>query len=174
MTSSKKLNEKNEREVFFDKDRARKYHLYDMLWNIGWGIGILYGLDFVISLFIDVFSNYFGFGIYLYGIVVGWNVFGYFRSIYIVGNLRYWLSKDRLIRKYKFLTKATDTARLQVVNSIDMDQSIVMRFLGIFKVTIDYGFGSEGYSFTFKYLDENEANKVLDEIKVRALGVEVK
>ena len=46
--------------------------------------------------------------------------------------------------------------------------------MGIFDVEVSYGFGSVGYKFTFKYLDETEANKILDEIKVRALGIEVK
>jgi len=73
--------------------------------------------------------------------------------------------KNMLLKSYKIITKTKDSARLQVINSVDITQGLFEKLFGLFSVTVSYGFGDEGYYFVFHYLSEKEADKLMDTIR---------
>jgi membrane protein YdbS with pleckstrin-like domain len=92
-----------------------------------------------------------------------------------INSLEQMYEKDELMTRYEIITKTKNSARLQVVNNVDITQSIWDKFYGFFNVNVDYGFGDSAYSHEFNYLTEEQAEKVQDEIKPRSrLGINLR
>jgi uncharacterized membrane protein YdbT with pleckstrin-like domain len=79
---------------------------------------------------------------------------------------------DELMTKYKIIVQTKSSARLQVVNNVNITQSIWDKFYDFFNVEIDYGFSDQGYSHKFHYLEEKQAEEIQKTIKPHSrLGI---
>jgi uncharacterized membrane protein YdbT with pleckstrin-like domain len=92
---------------------------------------------------------------------------GIFSKWAVINSLEYFvdIENSKLVDKHKFLSRTINSARLQVVNDVNMNQSFWQRVFGISTVEVSYGFGDMGYQFYFNYLSPDEAEKVMDMIK---------
>ena len=102
--------------------------------------------------------------------------FIYIYKIIRINSLEFEVFEDKLTEKYQIITKTINTARLQIVNSVDITQDIWDKIFNLYNITIDYGFASGGYRFSFYYITEETAQKISDLIKPRGRvkGVEVR
>lgn len=105
--------------------------------------------------------------IYIVYIIILYGVWKITSDGITLRNLEYFVDvqNSKLVKKSRFLTKSMLSARLQVVNSVDIVQSFWERLFGLFEVSVCYGFGDTGYYFSFNYMSDEEANKVADMIK---------
>ena len=78
--------------------------------------------------------------------------------------LKYEVEEDRLVKSWKTITKTKDSARLQIINSIDITQTLFDKIFDTFDFQINYGMGN-GHHFSFPYISEEDANKLMDIIK---------
>ena len=111
---------------------------------------------------------------YLYFLVLANWIWGFLRNRLWINSIKYYYSEDKLIAEYKIITRTKDSARLQVVNSVDITQGIINKLFGLFKITVNYGFTADGYEFGFEYLDGEVAEKVFKNIKAIGLKIEDK
>jgi len=161
------------REIQFDKGKAVKFEIGTFFQNLAiWGI-IVWVINIVLN-FIwfpsyrenfnmgVVFGSYTLWLIYLY---VGWGIFSLIHNIGILQSLKYYISEEKLVATHKFIKRHTDTARLQVVNSVDITQTLIGRLLNLYSVEVTYGFAQEGYNFDYDYIDEKTAEEIVDIIK---------
>lgn len=79
-------------------------------------------------------------------------------------SIRYDIEDDRLQQSYQVIVKTRDSARLQIINSVDVRQGLIDKIFEQFSFEINYGMGS-GHFFSFPYLSEDEANKLMDTIR---------
>jgi len=89
-------------------------------------------------------------------------------------SLKYHIDDDKLQATYQIITKTKDSARLQVVNSVDVRQSLWEKVFGFFTVEVCYGFGDSGYYFEFPYLSEKQADMLMDKIKPTGKDINIK
>ena len=90
-------------------------------------------------------------------------------------NVVYQAEPDKLTETYTIITKRINQARLQVVNDVNITQSIYDRFFGkFFNLEVNYGFGDVGYTFIYKYLSEEKANELSEFIKAKGRGIDLK
>lgn len=155
-------------DINFDRNKAIKSEIYQALLNLIYLNVFFAGFYFVFS------SIIFWFWVVIGGFFITYTVFKIFYYNIVLKNLKYYMSDSILVKKYRFITNTTDTARLQIVNSVDMKQRIVDRILNIFNVNISYGMGEEGYSFFFNHLDEKTAEHIMKKIKPSGFGVQIK
>lgn len=73
-----------------------------------------------------------------------------------------------------YTSRKTNTAHLQIINSVDIEQGLTERIFGIYHVEVDYGMAAEGYKFTFEGLPKTEAEKIATMIKTTGkIGVKI-
>lgn len=88
-------------------------------------------------------------------------------------SLTYIVRGDKLMKSWETIVKRKDSARLQVINSVDITQSLIDRLFNMFNFKICYGMGG-GHYFDFPYLSEKEANKLMNNIKTTGKKVIIK
>ena len=122
------------------------YKIFQFGGNTGWRF--YYLLNIFIFMVIWEFANY---GIFLLKI----------------NSLKYYIDEkeSRLLSSWKVILKHKDTAKLQVINSVDINQDIWDKFVDLYRVDICYGFSQSGYRYSFSYLSESDAEELLDKIK---------
>lgn len=168
-------------EIYIDKEKA-----YNRVYNgviidgIGWFFGLIFSYILVI-----LFNN----SMFYYSdkmTINIWVILAMVSSIaiymlgkviygkYLIRSLKYTLEKDKLIKEWKVITKKKDTARLQVVNSVDIKQGLIDRLFNLFYIEVCYGFSGSGYYFRFNYLSEEEAEKVMELIKPSGKEIRLK
>lgn len=166
-------------EIQIDKIKVwKRIFVGDVVTSIIWGI-------------IGIFILWFIYGIFKWNKEeVGYPMFKVvpylflFIAIILIWHLTYkklWLNSivyhadpDKLTETYTILTKSRNQARLQVVNDINFNQGIIDRLFGLFDLEVTYGFGDEGYSFTYQYLSEEKANELSDFIKAKGKVIDLK
>lgn len=89
----------------------------------------------------------------------------FFKINLYLKSLEYNAEESRLTKSYKIIETRKDTAKLQVINSVDIIQDWKDRIFGIYTLKVDYGFGAEGYVFDFNFLTLEDAEKISDLIK---------
>jgi len=81
---------------------------------------------------------------------------------------------DKLTETYSIITKTRNQARLQVVNDVNINQDLMGKMFGIVSLDVCYGFGDEGYTFTFNYLTEREAERIEKLVKPKGRTIHIK
>lgn len=155
-------------KIQIEKDKARKIlFLMSILSAIFGFIAIfvmlyvfkfMLGIDNLLNFYLILSSSFF------IGIITF--IWKYFivANLYL-SSLEYEAEESKLTRSYKIIETRKDTARLQVINSVDITQDLIDRIFGVYTLRVDYGFGSEGYVFEFNYLSNEDAEKIADLIK---------
>ncbi len=84
-----------------------------------------------------------------------------------INSLKYEMDEkeNRLLKSWKIILKHKDTAKLQVINSVDINQDIWDKFVDLYSVNVCYGFSEGGYNYVFDYLSEEDAEDILSRIK---------
>lgn len=160
-------------EVKIDKEKAWKTIKTGMI--IYGAIILVIGLGCLnlIKKFLEIDSK----GItlwYFVGFIIVWLIITLYKWLWL-RSVVYDAEPDKLTETYSIITKTRNQARLQVVNDVNITQSIIQKFFGkLFNVGVTYGFGDEGYNFVYKYLSEEEANRISDFIKVKSRMVSIK
>ena len=151
-------------EVKFDKRGAINYHVANCLKNIGYSFVAAFVIDLAM-VWMFQFPTFW----YLFVIALIWNIAGFLYEYRIVTTMSYEIDKSGklLVQKYRVIGKATKQARLQIVNSVSIEQSWFDKFFDLFSVRVDYGFGDEGYQFSYYYLDEKTVEALIKKIKAR-------
>lgn len=153
-------------EIKFDREKAWNRILTGfVVWFVigvafikGSGLGISWSLS---TISVDAW-NVSHWIILAWAMLYGWEL--------IMGRLKvktllYTIESGKLTERYSTITKTTNTARLQVVNHVEIEQGILDKLFNIFSVTVKYGFGDVGYSFSYDFLSEDVAKKVAEMIK---------
>ncbi len=115
--------------------------------------------------------------IYALIFMILWEYIFYKLFLIEIDSLEYEIDEEenRLISKWKVILKHKDTAKLQVINSVDINQDIWDKFQDLYSVNVCYGFSGDGYDYEFNYLSEEEAEKLLKIIKPSGrIGVDLK
>lgn len=96
-----------------------------------------------------------------------WEYIFYQLFLLKINSLEYFIDeeKGRLLSSWKVILKYKNTAKLQVINSVDIRQDIWDKFLDLYNVEVCYGFSEEGYYHSFNYLSEKDAEDILEKIK---------
>lgn len=81
-----------------------------------------------------------------------------------VDSLEYTVEDDRLQKSYQMIIKTKDSARLQIINSVDIKQTLFDKLFDQFSFEICYGMG-DGHYFSFNYLSEEQADKLMNTIR---------
>jgi len=84
-----------------------------------------------------------------------------------LNHLDYEVEEGILTTKYQIIMKHTNSARLQVVNTVNINQSLWEKLFGLYTIEVDYGFGDSGYTHYFRFLLEDQANEISHLIKPR-------
>lgn len=163
--------------IKIEKDKAKRIALWNSL-VFGIPITLIFMLTFNFMVYMDNYNKSWGIFPTIYSLMIGiLGMAGYFcyRNV-VIDSLEYEFDEkeSRLIKVWKFIVKTKDTAKLQVVNSIDMNQGLIEKLFGLFNVHICYGFGADGYHYTFKYLSEETAENLLKLIKPSGGKVDLK
>lgn len=167
------------KEINFDRGFAYRYELSKLVIRV---TGLLIGAFFVDSFIltaklIDLLSFqpiHYVFNIPWYFLVLI-AIYAFFEAIrlkIIINTTQYSIEEHKLIKQWSFITKTVDIARLQVINSIVLNQSLLQRMFGIFNLTVDYGFGANGYEFTYQYLDEKTCLEIEEYLKSQVQGIQ--
>ncbi|MEK6951804.1 MAG: PH domain-containing protein [Nanoarchaeota archaeon] len=161
-------------EIIIDKKKAWKRIVIGEIINavILFVIGYI-SIRFIHNLFDIEYSinKIYWYGLLILIIIKCWNLvynWLWLRSVV------YQAEPDKLTETYTLLTKSRNQARLQVVNDVNFNQSIMDRLFGLFNLDVTYGFGDEGYSFTYQYLSEKKANELSDFIKAKGKVIDLK
>lgn len=127
--------------------------------------------------FNDAFGWKLSYLIYSLIFMSAWEYVYYRFFLLKINSLKYSIEEkgSRLLSSRKIILKQRDTAKLQVINSVDITQDIWDKFVDLYSVEICYGFSEGGYKYYFHYLSEKEAERILEIIKpVSKTGVEIK
>ena len=165
-------------EIKIQKEKAiKEAKIKDMSWTIIGTIIWFFVLNAIYNAYqLMSFNENFGWKIsYLfYSLIfmIIWEGVSYYLFTIRIKSLKYSLDEkeNRLIKSWKVVLKHKDTAKLQVINSADINQDIWDKFVDVFSVIICYGFSNEGYYYQFDYLSEEEAEKILKKIKPSSKG----
>lgn len=122
---------------------------------------------------------FFRFGLFFYSFIFMalWELVFYQLFLIKIYTLEYSIDEEenKLISKWRVILKHKEIARLQVVNSVDIDQDIWDKFVDLHQVSVSYGFSESGYNHYFRYVTEDEAEKIAGKIKPSGrLGVDLK
>jgi len=109
----------------------------------------------------------FSYLIYSFIFMAIWEYVFYRFFLLRINSLQYSIDKDngRLLSSWKVILKHKDTAKLQVINSVDVSQNIWDKFVDLYNVDVCYGFSEGGYDYSFNYLSEEDAEELLNKIK---------
>ena len=159
-----------------EKDKLkRQLNVLNIFWSLGISLGVILVVFLIKLIIIDKgFDGFWWFwGLISFGIIY---VISRICISAYVGSLEYEINEEEnvLIKKYQIIGKKTDTARLQIINSVDINQGIIEKICGIFSVHVCYGIGMEGYDFNFRGLTEELSNKIIQKIKPYKKGIELK
>ena len=95
----------------------------------------------------------------------------YFAYLYIK-TLKQSYDSHELRTEYKIILEHINVARIQIVNNVYITQGFIDKLFGIYTVTIDYGFGDNGYNHSFNFLSKEQSEEVANAIRSKTdLGV---
>lgn len=117
--------------------------------------------------FDENFGWKFSYLIYSFIFMAIWEFAFYQLFLIEIKSLQYSMDKEngRLLSSWKVILKHKDTAKLQVINSVDISQDIWDKFVDLYSVDVCYGFSEGGYDYSFNYLSEEDAEEILNKIK---------
>ncbi len=120
--------------------------------------------------FMSLDENYgwkFSYLIYSFIFMAIWEFVFYQLFLIRIKSLQYSMDKEngRLLSSWKVILKHKDTAKLQVINSVDISQDIWDKFVDLYSVDVCYGFSEGGYNYSFNYLSEEDAEEISNKIK---------
>ena len=101
----------------------------------------------------------------------GWYIF---KSYRITNTRIYEFEGDRHTETYTIITKQRVQARTQVVNNVNITQDFFDKLFNMYNLTVEYGFGDEGYTFTYEKLAEETALDLEKQIKSKGTNVMLK
>lgn len=154
-----------------EKDKAIKMRLLTSIswWILGSIIWTMVVSPFKIMFTREFIMNFFDIQIFIYALIImaTYETIKFWYESEKIKSLEYTINPEehKLIGNWKVITRHKDTARLQVVNDVNINQGLIERIFNLFNVKVRYGFSDEGYYFYFKYLSEEEAEKILKIIK---------
>lgn len=144
--------------------------IFGFIWaSIVWGLATLGVIGSINSFNYNGDTIFFNFikVIIILGAMAIYEFVMYKLDLIRIGTLEYSIlpEEHKLKRNYKVILKHKDTAQLQVVNDVNISQDVYDKIYDLYSVDIRYGFSHEGYNFSFNYLTEEEAEKVVGLIK---------
>ena len=156
-----------EKEITFNKNKAMMN--FFMKWVLGTVGPALYLIFFnkmlarfvieEIGINVSVFFALFGAALIL------WRLWDLLMKYLTIRTLKYTMAEGKLSRQWSTITYHNDTAKLQVINSVDITQSIVGWMLKQYNISVRYGISDIGYTFGIAFLDKETAERLVDEIK---------
>lgn len=163
-------------KIEIDKEKMWKRVLLGKIHYVWWIIGFLL-LPKIVGWFGKIMREDWQvktwFTLLLFGIFIVWSIINIICDWFYTKTLEYEITDERLLSTYKIITKHKDSARLQVVNSVDVTQGLLDKIFDLFTVEVCYGFSGEGYQYYFNYLSEEEADKLMDKIKPTGKSIKV-
>jgi membrane protein YdbS with pleckstrin-like domain len=154
-------------EIEFNREKAFKRLLLGDVNGFFWWSIVFTGFYFLIRYFSIQEDVKFSI-LWLIGalaVVILFSLWGIFKSYRVANTRVYQFEADRHTSTQTIITKSRTQARTQVVNDISIDQGLMDKIFGFYTLTVNYGFGDEGYNFSYDFLTEKQALELEDKIR---------
>lgn len=166
--------------IKIQKEKAIKIMALNRVINFLYGyvicILLLNGLFWFKSILGNNDFTFFFFNLYVLLICLAYQIFQYYNHKKAIDTLTYSLEEEgsKPIKCYEYyFSRAKDTAKLQVVNSVDICQDFYDKLFNVWSLVITYGFSGDGYTFQYNYLEREEAERVSKMIKGRGKLIQI-